>query len=221
MIKMKWAREVMASELQSSYDRLADEYANRIYGELANKPFDRLMLDWLIQKVGGRDTICDLGCGPGQIARYVHDQGAETCGIDLSTGMVEKARALNPGITFQQGDMLALTDVADDSFGGIAAFYCIIHIPCERVGDALRELRRVLKPGGTLLVTFHIGDEIRHVDELWGESVSMDFLFYEREPMKGYLQSAGFTIDEAIERDPYPENVEAQTRRAYIFARKP
>jgi SAM-dependent methyltransferase len=86
---------------------------------------------------------------------------------------------------------------------------------------ALAELRRVLRPGGLLLVTFHIGDETRPVEDLWGEKVSLEFLFFEREEMKGFLHTAGFTIDEAIERDPYPESVEVQTRRAYIFARKP
>jgi SAM-dependent methyltransferase len=211
----------MPSELQTSYDRIAKTYADHIYGELAHKPFDRMMLDWLTEKVDGKGTICDLGCGPGQVARYLHDRGVQTCGIDLSMGMLEQARTLNPGIAFQQGDMLALTDVAENAFGGIAAFYCIIHVPRADVVRALTKLRRVLRPNGVLLVTFHIGDEIRHVDELWGEQVSLDFLFYEREAMKGYLVAAGFGIDEAIERDPYPEGVEVQTRRAYIFARKP
>jgi SAM-dependent methyltransferase len=211
----------MPSALQASYDRLAKTYADKLYGELAHKPFDRLMLNWLIEKVDGSGTICDLGCGPGQIARYLHDHGVQTCGIDLSDGMVEQARTLNPDITFQQGDMLALTNVADEAFGGIAAFYCIIHIPRADVVGALSELKRVLRPNGALLVTFHIGDEIRHVEDLWGEPVSLDFLFFQREEVKGFLQTAGFSIDEAIERDPYPESVEVQTRRAYLFARKP
>jgi hypothetical protein len=39
--------------------------------------------------------------------------------------------------------------------------------------------------------------------------------------MEGYLRAAGFEIVETIERPPYAEDVEAQTQRAYIFARKP
>lgn len=211
----------MTLDLQSSYDRIAPEYARRIYGELAQKPFDRLMLDWLIEKVGGAGTICDLGCGPGQIARYLKDHGVDACGIDLSDGMVAQARALNPDIPFSQGDMCTLTDVADSSFGGIAAFYCLIHLPRTDLVTALRELYRVLKPGGALLVTFHIGREVRHLDEMMGEPVSLDFAFYERGEMKDWLLTAGFALEEAIERDPYAEGVEAQTRRAYLFARRP
>lgn len=209
----------MTLDTQSSYDRLAREYANRIYAELQHKPFDRKMLDWLIEKVNGTGQICDMGCGPGQIARYLRDRGAEVCGIDLSPAMVETARRLNPDISFQQGNMLSLSDIPDDTFGGIAAFYSIIHMPHAEVVHALQELKRVLRPGGVLLVTFHIGNEIRHLDEMWGETVALDFIFFDREEMKGYLQAAGFQLEEAIERDPYSEH-EVQTRRAYHFARK-
>src|SRR5579864_4976455 len=102
----------MASGLQQSYDRVAQEYARRIYGELANKPFDRKMLDWLVEKVNRTGPICDMGCGPGQIARYLAEHGAQASGIDLSPGMIEEARRLNPDIPFQVGDMRALTGVA-------------------------------------------------------------------------------------------------------------
>ncbi len=209
----------MTANAQSSYDRLAQEYANHIYGELQNKPFDRKMLDWLIEKVSGAGQICDMGCGPGQIARYLRDRGADVSGIDLSPAMVETATKLNPDISFHQGNMLSLTDIPDRAFGGIAVFYSIIHVPHAEVVRALEELRRVLRPNGVLLLTFHIGSEVRHVDDLWGVAVALDFIFFEREEIKGYLQTAGFHLEEAIERDPYPEH-EVQTRRAYIFARK-
>src|SRR5262249_19952702 len=209
-----------ASALQDSYDRLAAEYARRIYAELQHKPFDRQMLDSLIAKVNHLGPICDMGCGPGQIARYLHDHGANVIGIDLSTEMVKQARMLNPGITFTQGNMLDLSGVADSTWGGIAGFYSIIHIPRDDVQRALAEFKRVLIANGVLLLTFHIGQEVRHIEELWGEKVSMDFIFFEREELTAHLRQAGFVLEEALERDPYPD-VEVQTRRGYIFARKP
>ena len=207
-------------DVQTSYDRVAAEYADRFGGEMSYKPFDRLMLDWLIAKVGGRGPICDMGCGPGQIARYLHSRGAPACGIDLAPEMVAQARRLNPEIPFQQGDMLALTGVGDDTLGGIAAFYTLIHIPREQMVRAMTELKRVLRPGGVLLATFHIGQQIVHLDEWWDRPVSLDFIFLERPEMKAFLQEAGFELEEAIERDPYPD-VEHQSRRAYLFARRP
>jgi SAM-dependent methyltransferase len=209
------------SELQRSYDRVAGEYAAEFRDEMDKKPFDRKMLDWLAEKVNGLETICDLGCGPGQAARYLHSRGVKTCGVDLSLEMIEQARGLNPDIPFQQGDMLDLEGVADDAYGGIVAFYSIIHIPRPLVTRALREMKRVLSPGGTLLLSFHIGHETIHKDEWWGEEVSLDFHFFDADVMKSYLKAAGFELEEAIERDPYPPDIEYQSRRAYLFARKP
>jgi ubiquinone/menaquinone biosynthesis C-methylase UbiE len=206
--------------ISSSYDRVAEKYAAEFENELERKPFDRKMLDWLIEKTEGAGAICDLGCGPGQVARYLQSRGAPACGIDLSPGMVKCAQRMNPSIPFQQGDMQALTGVADSTFRGVAAFYSIIHVPSANVLDTLREIKRVLQPGGVLLLAFHIGTEIVHKDEWWGQQVSVDFIFYETAAMKDHLQSAGFDIEEAIERDPYGGDVEYPSRRAYIFARR-
>jgi ubiquinone/menaquinone biosynthesis C-methylase UbiE len=212
--------EQTQSGLQNSYDRVAEEYAEQFRDEMDRKPFDRKMLDWLAEKVNRLGVICDMGCGPGQIARYLQGRAVKTCGVDLSSEMVKQAQRLNPDIPFQQGNMLALTDVEENSYGGIAAFYSIIHIPRSSVVVALQELKRVLCPKGVLLLTFHIGREVIHRDEWWGKRVSLDFIFFATEEMKVYLQTAGFTLDEVIERDPYPD-VEYPSRRAYIFALKP
>lgn len=205
---------------QESYDAVARQYTERFKGELAHKPLDRELLSRFAAEIDATDThpACDLGCGPGHIAGFLHGLGVPVVGIDLSPRMVEEARALNPDIEFRQGDMAAL-EVPDGSFSGIACFYSIIHIRREQVTAVLREIRRVLVPDGTLLLTFHIGDEIRHSDEFLGVPVDLDAVFFQPDEMRGYLETAGFNRIEIIERDPYPE-VEVQTRRAYIFARK-
>lgn len=207
------------TDTQTSYDRVAAEYTARIAGELAHKPFDRKMLDWLIERAGP-GLVCDMGCGPGHIAAYLQEQGAQACGVDLSPGMIEQAQARYPGIPYLVDDMMTLAKVSDASYSGIAAFYTLIHLTREQLPTALGQLWRVLKPGGVLLAAFHLGQEVRHLDEWWGQAVSVDFIFYETREMRNSLEGAGFRIEDAIERDPYPE-VEAQTRRGYVFARKP
>jgi ubiquinone/menaquinone biosynthesis C-methylase UbiE len=204
--------------LQTSYDRVAEEYARRIAGELSHKPLDRALLERFAEQIRELGLACDIGCGPGHVARYVHDRGVETWGVDISPSMVEIARRLNPGMTFQQGNMLAL-DIPDATFGGITAFYSIIHVPRAEVTAALRELRRVLRLGGVLLMAFHIGQQVVHLEEWWGETVALDFNFFTPNEMSGYLQAAGFVVDEVIERAPYPD-IEHQSQRAYIFARR-
>jgi SAM-dependent methyltransferase len=206
-------------DLRASYERVAGEYAARIFDELAHKPLDRALLDRFADAVRGQGPVCDLGCGPGHVARYLHGRGVEVQGVDLSPGMVAEARRLNPGIDFRQGDLRAL-DVADEAWAGIAAFYVIVHVPREELVPALRELGRVLRPGGLLLLAFHVGEETLHREEWWGKEVALDFLFFRPDEVIASLRAAGFTVEDVVERPPY-EGVEHPSRRAYVFARKP
>ena len=205
--------------IRESYDRLAGEYARRIFNELQHKPLDRELLERFAAAVAGRGEVCDMGCGPGQVARYLHDAGAAVFGLDLSPRMLEKARQLNPDIVFRQGNMLAL-DLQDETLAGIAAFYAIVNIPQKSLPVVFREMNRVLQPGGLLLLAFHRGDEVLHEDELWGCRISMDFFLFQTSAIRHYLEGAGLAVEEVIEREPYPPDVEYQSRRAYILARK-
>jgi SAM-dependent methyltransferase len=206
-------------EVRDTYDRVAGEYAARIFDELAGKPLDRALLDRFADETRRRGLVCDLGCGPGQVARYLHERGVEVVGVDLSPGMVEEARPLNPGLRFEQGTMLAL-DFLDDSLAGVAAFYSIVNVPREVQPLAFSEIRRVLTPGGLLVVAFHVGERDIHLDEWWDSAVSIDFLFFAPIGIEARLVEAGFLVEDVIEREPYPE-VEHPSRRAYVLARKP
>ena len=161
-----------------------------------------------------------MGCGPGHIARYLRDIGlAKVFGLDLSPAMVEQARKLNADLSFKVGNVMAL-DLVDASLGGIVAFYAIVNIPPNLLPTVFREMCRVLKPGGRLLLTFHIGDEIVQPTEFLGQPTSMQFFFFQPATITKQLEAAGFTVEDVVERGPYAPEVEYQSRRAYIFAAK-
>lgn len=208
------------SDVQSGYDLVADEYARRISDELRHKALDCRLLDRFAESVRNSGIACDLGCGPGHMARYLHGRGIQVCGMDLSTGMVERARRLNPGIEFNQGDMRTLP-VRDNTWAGIAAFYAIVHFPLPDLDRSLREMMRVLAPGGRLLLSFHIGEDTAQIEDLWESGAALEFHFFRVSTVRGSIERAGFEIEEIIERDPYAPEVEYQSRRAYIFAQKP
>lgn len=212
--------EDILRSIRESYDRLADEYTLRIAGELDHKPFDREILNRFATEVAGRGEVCDLGCGPGHVARYLHQAGATVFGLDLSPQMVLQARRLNPDIPFREGNMLAL-DLPGGALAGIAAFYAIVNTPKESLPTVFSEMKRVLQPGGLLLLAFHVGDEALRLPELWGRPISMDFFLFQTSAVRRQLEAAGFAVEDVIERDPYAPEVEYQSRRAYIFARKP
>ena len=208
----------MTDPIRESYDRVAEEYARRIFDELQHKPMDRELLDRFVRDTRGRSEICDMGCGPGQVARYLKDAGASVFGLDLSPGMLQQARKLNPDIEFREGNMMAL-DLANASLAGIAAFYAMVNIPRKSLPVVFRELLRVLQPGGLLLLAFHTGDAVLQENELWGQPITMHFLLLPPLEIRRELEDAGFVVEEVVERPPYPE-VEYPSHRAYIFARR-
>lgn len=206
--------------IRRSYDQLADEYTRRLFGELQNKPFDRKLLDRFAAQIRGYGEVCDMGCGPGHVTRYLRDAGTAVFGLDLSSKMLEEARRLSPDILFREGNMMAL-DLPDGGLAGITAFYAIVNIPKGSLPSVFREMERVLRPGGLLLLAFHIGDEVLHEEELWGRTISMDFLLFPPSEIRQSLEAAGLVVEEIVEREPYAPDVEYQSRRAYILARKP
>lgn len=211
--------DAITKAIRESYDEVAADYAQRISHELENKPFDRELLKQFAASVGETGQICEMGCGPGHIARFLRDTGASVFGLDLSRSMIDEARRLNPDIEFREGNMMAL-DLPDASLAGIVAFYAIVNIPPESLPPVFGEMARVLQPGGRLLLAFHIGNESFHLPQLWDHPITMDWFYFPPAEIRRLLEQAGLEIVEALERDPYPE-VEHQTRRAYITARKP
>lgn len=203
--------------LRESYDAVAAEYVEHLFSELSGKPLDRHLLNRFAEEVRGRGLVGDFGCGPGQVARYLHEQGLEVLGIDLSPEMIRQASTLSPEIEFRVGDLLAL-DLPDASLAGIVAFYSVIHFEPPEIDRAFREMRRVLAPDGVLLLAFHIGDKTIHLDELWGRAVSLDFRFLVPGEIVAALQETGFAVTESTEREPY-EGAEYPSRRAYLLAR--
>lgn len=205
------------SEIEASYDRVAEDYAAEFLRELGRKPFDRGILDRFAEVARGGGIVCEIGCGPGHIARYLEDRGLEMRGIDLSSEMVKQARCLHPEIPFERGDMLDL-DLESGSLSGIICFYAIIHLRRGDVPRALSSMHAALRPGGRLLLSFHGGTGTLHRDEWYGKPISIDITLFESDEMRRFLESSKFEIEEILEREPY--EFEYQTRRMFASARK-
>lgn len=210
---------MQSGQIESLYDAVADRYADEFWRELDRKPFDRHWLERLAALAKGIGPICDMGCGPGQVAAYLRRRGAEVIGVDLSEAMLGQARRLNPGIEFRREDMLDLR-LPSGSLGGIAAFYAIVNFDLAQVETAFGGFSRVLAPGGSALVAFHIGDEVRQVDEFLGTPIAACFAFFQPDDVCERLVAAGLKVEEVTMRYPY-KGIEYPSKRAYILARKP
>jgi SAM-dependent methyltransferase len=203
--------------VRRGYDAVAEDYLAGFRDELAGKPLDRALLACLIEQTDSGARIADLGCGPGHVAGWLAERGVRTVGVDLSAAMVAVGRHAYPAVEFRQGDLLALPG-ADGEFGAAVAFYSIIHLHPTELRRAFEQVHRVLRPSGLLLVSFHIGTEVRHMDEWWGHRVDIDFRFLEPAHVADVLEDAGFAVEMRTERMPYAGEVD--TRRAYLLARR-
>lgn len=196
---------------------MAEAYAAEFGDELSRKPLDRALLHILVDEVGAGGSIADVGCGPGHVAAWLAAAGATPVGVDLSPGMIAVAEREHPGIDFRVGDQLSLP-AEDGEFSAAVCLYSIIHLAPGELAGAFLELHRVLQAGAPLLVSFHAGDEVRHVTDFLGHRVEVDFHFFEVDEVASAISSGGFDVEARIERRAYPGEVD--TRRAYIMGRR-
>ncbi len=132
------------------YDKISDQFAQTrkfLWDDL--KP----LADYT--QPGSR--VLDLGCGTGRLYQLFEKfQGSEQIlytGVDNSSGQIEAARKQYPDATFDVGDMTALS-YEDDSFDVIYAIASFHHLGDKETRlEALQEIKRVLAPGGTLVMT--------------------------------------------------------------------
>lgn len=203
--------------VRTSYDRIAEKYADTFYTELMGKPFDSALLNRFAESLGPGALIADIGCGPGQIGRYLADRGLRSIGVDLSVEMLFRAAHLNPDIPLACQDMRTLA-ARSGCLSGIAAFYSLIHLLDAGIDQALREFHRVLRPGGLVLIAMHGGAGFLHVESMLGEPVPMYATLVEMDALRVRVENSGFTVVEAHSRAPY--DFEYQSRRHYLLGRK-
>jgi SAM-dependent methyltransferase len=197
------------------YDAIAEDYASLFRDVLADIPLDRAVLTGFAELVGEGGRVADLGCGPGGVTAYLASRGLSVFGLDLSAAMLRIARREHPGLRFEQGSMREL-DLPDGSLAGVVSWYSTIHTPQEELPALFAEFRRVLAPGGHLLLGFQVGDEPRRHERPFGHPVSLDFQRRRPEHVAGLLEAAGFELRLRSVRAPDERHGETTSQAALI-----
>jgi ubiquinone/menaquinone biosynthesis C-methylase UbiE len=202
-----------------TYNATAESYAAARIDELSKKHLDSLMLKEFASLNKNKGTCADLGCGPGQTAKFLFDCGVrDIVGIDISPGMLNSARKFFPDIRFETGDLLSLPYSAN-YFSSAIAFYAIVNFDLDHVSMAFREINRVLKKRAHFLFSFHVGEGIVHFDKASDIDVDIDLYFWQTDTILELLRDNKFRVIDAIERLPYPD-IEYASKRGYIWAEK-
>lgn len=192
------------TDTRTSYDTVAVSYADQMRGALTGAPYLRAALALFADLVhaAGDGPVVDVGCGPGHVTAHLRDLGVDAFGIDLSSAMVDVARREHPRLRFEVGSMTDL-ELADASVVGLLAFWSLIHVPDEAVPTVFGHFRRVLRPGGPLLLGFHVGDESRLKTQGYGGH-PMNVHVHRRRPdqVAAWLNDAGFSVEAHLLIDP-------------------
>jgi SAM-dependent methyltransferase len=197
------------------YDSEAHSYAQKYVSELDNKPYDRYILDRFSSLIPSNGTICEIGCGPGQVSAYLTTSNCKSYGLDISSLMLKESCTLKR-FNLPINANYFYTPFKDLSLNGILAFYAIVHDETTQVEQLLSEVKRVLRPGGAFVFSFHTGTN-RITATNSGSTV--EYIFHDYEKVNEIVNRSGFTVIESVIRLPYPDT-EYPSRRAYFLLRK-
>lgn len=125
----------------------APPWFNRFYARFQARAVTRMLGALPLE---GKRAL-DVGCGGGRWTRWLAERGADPVGIDPTAAMLDTARRLSPGLTFQR--MSATTiDFPADTFDLVMAVTVIQHLRPVEQEEAAVAMCRVLRPGGHLFV---------------------------------------------------------------------
>lgn len=144
------------STAESGSDEAKDDLASgeRFVPELHRgtslEPEHHARYRWAAPLVGGR-TVLDAGCGVGWGSALLAQRAADVTGVDRSNLAIDEARRRHGDVAqFQLGDLCRLP-FEDATFDAVVSFEAIEHVADTEL--ALDEMRRVLRPGGLLLIS--------------------------------------------------------------------
>lgn len=123
--------------------------------------------------VGKNATILDVGCGYGRTLCELHELGfCHLVGIDFSEGMIERGRAQSPylDLRVQESEKIDFPDESVDAVVLFAVLTCIRENASQKA--LLREIKRVLKPGGILYVNDFLLNEDERNKKRYAEFAS-------------------------------------------------
>jgi SAM-dependent methyltransferase len=158
---------------------------------------------YLLRRVAPGDRVLDLGCGDGPFVPVLVERGAKVTGADVAERALERARINSPGARYVRVEAHGPFPFADASFDLVWASEVV-----EHVADTERwvnEVRRVLRPGGRLLVTTPSVGPLRRLAGRDFDPRGQHLRFYTRRSLRDLLEDMGFT------------DVAVRTRRARLL----
>jgi demethylmenaquinone methyltransferase / 2-methoxy-6-polyprenyl-1,4-benzoquinol methylase len=195
-----------ADGVRRMFDRIAPVYdaMNHVMTAGLDRRWRRTTVEHVVRR---NDRVLDACCGTGDLAIAARARGADVVGLDFSEQMLERARLKSREIDWVRGDMLALP-FDDASFDAVTVGFGVRNVADLESG--LRELRRVLRPGGRL--------GILEITQPRGVVAPFYRLWFDRVvPMLGKVLPGGSAytyLPASVRRFPGPEDLASRLSAA-------
>ena len=142
---------------------------NEVYGKTGYPVgVDDLKFKYIAQHIINESSVCDLGCGNGDLLITIDEKNpnCELTGVDFSDLMInsDKERLTKPNFNFICSDVTA-TPLDDNQFDYVTCLETLEHV--EKPQDLVREIYRILKPGGLAFLTTPYEDHIPSQEHIW------------------------------------------------------
>jgi ubiquinone/menaquinone biosynthesis C-methylase UbiE len=176
--------------VRAGYDAIAEAYL-----AVRDRDGDDVrLLDELLGRLPVDARILDAGCGAGEPVTRILSARRPVIGLDLSAAQLRLAQTTLADVALVQGDLAALP-FRTATFDAVVSYYAIIHVPRTDHPDVLAEFRRVLRPGGLLLVSLGANDNPDDIDPNWlGAGAAMYWSHFGITESLRLVREAGFEI---------------------------
>lgn len=168
-----------------------------------------------LSHTGRPRNVVDIGCGTGQLVAELSRRGVEAVGVDSSPHVLETARRRAPTVAFHMGSVTRIP-LPDASCDAATLIEVVEHLDDQTLQEAIREAHRILRPGGTLLITTPNAEDLAASMRKCPDC-GAEFHLYQHvrswtaAALRDYLEANGFTVRiqrlRFVERAPLPERV--------------
>lgn len=138
----------------AAYDSHAADYAAEWLGQDAPEDMYALLREHF--KSG---PTADVGCGAGRDTAWLAANGFDARGFDASAGLLAQARIAHPALRFDRAVLPELAGVPRGAFQNVLCETVVMHLPPAQVGPSVRSLLELLRPGGTLYLSWRVTDD--------------------------------------------------------------
>ncbi len=188
---------IIMSEIHRNIESIFNKYALSYEQKyMSVTKYESGLLFFIDQLEEGKDSILEIGCGPGNISKYIKSQrnSINLLGIDISNTMIKLAQANNPNDEFI---VMSAVDIAslNKKYNGIICGFCLPYLSKKECTQLLFDASRLLTDEGIIYLSLNLGDFVnsgyqqsKHLDD------QLFMYFYDEQFIIKSMESNGFTI---------------------------